>query len=188
MFPPQNPDLKAESIMNYELSLSQRLLDGKVFYGVNIYYINGKDMIRTLPVDGRPMNINTGEVENWGVEAMLEWNISQSWSIEGNYSYLDMRYPVVAAPKHKFFAGVTFTHKRLHIASGAQYIAGLITQTSPLSEEKGFILWDASAEYNFTQRLQLFARVDNILNTEYQINAGYPMPGTTFLGGLRFMF
>ena len=188
MFPPQNPDLKAESIMNYELSLSQRILGGKVLYGVNIYYIDGKDMIRTLPVDGRPMNINTGEVENWGVEAMLEWNISQSWSIESNYSYLDMRYPVVAAPKHKLFAGVNFTHKRLHIASGAQYIAGLITQTSPLSEEGGFILWDASAEYNFTQRLQLFARVDNILNTKYQINAGYPMPGTTFMGGLRFRF
>ena len=188
MFPPQNPNLKAESIMNYELSLSQRILGGKVLYGVNIYYIDGKDMIRTLPVDGRPMNINTGKVENWGVEAMLEWNISQSWSIESNYSYLDMRYPVVAAPKHKLFAGVNFTHKRLHIASGAQYIAGLITQTSPLSEEGGFILWDASAEYNFTQRLQLFARVDNILNTKYQINAGYPMPGTTFMGGLRFRF
>ena len=67
-------------------------------------------------------------------------------------------------------------------------MAGLITQTSPLSEEGGFILWDASAEYNFTQRLQLFAQVDNILNTKYQINAGYPMPGTTFMGGLRFRF
>lgn len=188
MFPPQNPDLKAESMINYELSLAQTLCNGRVRYGVNIYYIDGKNMIRTLLVDGRLQNVNTGKVENYGVELTAEWQMTQSWSVEGNYSYLDMRYPVVAAPKHKLFAALHFNRNRWHASTAAQYIAGLITQTSPLTEESGFILWDASAEYNITPRLQLFARIENILGTEYQINAGYPMPGTTFMGGLRFRF
>ena len=37
MFPPQNPDLKPESMWNYELAFSQRLLDGRLSYGVNIF-------------------------------------------------------------------------------------------------------------------------------------------------------
>lgn len=188
MFPPQNPDLKPESLMNYELSLQQTLLDGKFSYGINIYYIDGKNMIRTEPVNGRPLNINTGKVENWGVETQLSWQASPSWQVEANYSYLNMRFPVVAAPEHKLYAGVNFLRKRWHINSGVQYIGGLITLTSPLTKEDGIILWDANAEYNVTSRLLIFARIDNILDTRYQINAGYPMPGTTFIGGLKFQF
>ena len=51
MFPPQNPDLKPERLMNYELSFSQRLLDHRLRYGINIYYIDGDDMIIRMPVD-----------------------------------------------------------------------------------------------------------------------------------------
>ena len=66
MFPPQNPDLKAERMWNYELSLHQQI--GSVSYGVSLFYINGENMIRTLPVDGRMMNVNTGQIENLGTE------------------------------------------------------------------------------------------------------------------------
>ena len=62
MFPPQNPDLRAESLMNYELSFSQRALDGALFYGINLYYIDGDNMIMTVPTDGKPKNINTGDI------------------------------------------------------------------------------------------------------------------------------
>ena len=188
MFPPQNPDLKPESMITYELSLQQSLQEGKIKYGATVYYIDGKNMIQTQPVDGRPKNVNVGKVENWGVELSAEWYISQKLSLEGNYSYLDMRYPVVAAPKHKLYAAANLNLRRWHISSGVQYIDGLITQTSPLTEEKSFVLWDCNIEYDLAQRLRLFAQIDNILDTKYQINAGYPMPGITFMGGLRFRF
>lgn len=37
MFPPQNPDLQPESMWNYELAFSQRLMNGRLQYGVNLY-------------------------------------------------------------------------------------------------------------------------------------------------------
>lgn len=49
MFPPQNPDLKPESMWNYELAFSQTLLDGRLKYGVNLFYIDGKNLIVRLP-------------------------------------------------------------------------------------------------------------------------------------------
>ena len=39
MFPPQNPDLQPESMWSYELAFSQRLMDGRLTYGVNLFYI-----------------------------------------------------------------------------------------------------------------------------------------------------
>ena len=70
MFPPQNPDLMAESLMSYELSFSQRVLDGALYYGINLYYIDGDNMIMTVPTDGKPKNVNTGKIENRGIEAI----------------------------------------------------------------------------------------------------------------------
>lgn len=94
MFPPQNPDLKPEKLMNYELSFTQRVSDGALSYGVSVYYIDGDNMIQTVPVDGRPKNINTGRIENWGVEGDAACRINPVWAVSANYSYLHMAYPV----------------------------------------------------------------------------------------------
>lgn len=42
MFPPQNPDLKPERMWNYEVAYSQRLLGGRLTYGINLFYIDGE--------------------------------------------------------------------------------------------------------------------------------------------------
>lgn len=42
MFPPQNPNLQPESMWNYELAFSQRLMNGQLTYEVNVFYIDGK--------------------------------------------------------------------------------------------------------------------------------------------------
>ena len=49
MFPPQNPDLTPESMWNYEIAFSQRLLGGSLSYGINLFYIDGKNLIIALP-------------------------------------------------------------------------------------------------------------------------------------------
>ena len=51
MFRPANPDLLPERLWNYELSYSQRLLKGTFYYGVNLFYINGDNMIQTIHTD-----------------------------------------------------------------------------------------------------------------------------------------
>ena len=187
MFPPQNPDLKPESIINYEISLNQRLLDGRLTYQASIFYINGKNIIQTLPVDGRKKNVNSGKVENWGVELQAAWMITKSWRLNANYSLLNMRYDVVGAPKHKLCAGTSYTLKRWELSSEAQYINSLITQLTPIQKEE-FLLWNASLNFSATPRLRIYGRVENILNQKYEINAGYPMPGTTFFTGVKFNF
>lgn len=40
--PAKNPDLRPESMWNYELAFAQRLLDGRLSYGINVFYIDGK--------------------------------------------------------------------------------------------------------------------------------------------------
>ena len=133
MFPPQNPDLQPESMWNYELAFSQRLMEGQLYYGVNLFYINARNLIQTLPnPHGSGMlNQNTGKIENTGVELQAAYRINRAWSVDGNYSYLHMAHPVIAAPEHKFYVGGNFSQGRWNVSTGLQYIAGLYTRPTP---------------------------------------------------------
>lgn len=88
MFRPANPDLRPERLWSYELSFAQRLLDGRLSYGVNVFYIDGENLIMRMPIDGRPLNVNTGKIKNAGVEAQVAYRIVPAWSVDANYSYL----------------------------------------------------------------------------------------------------
>jgi outer membrane cobalamin receptor len=99
-----------------------------------------------------------------------------------------MKYPVVAAPRHKAHLGIGFNKGRLAINSSVQYIDGLITQTSPLLAEHNIVLWNAGVDLRVFKCGTIFVRLDNLLAQNYQINAGYPMPRTTFKAGVKFKF
>lgn len=189
MFPPQNPDLQPESMWNYELAFSQQLLNGRLTYGVNLFYIDGKNLIETLPnPNGSGMlNQNSGEIENSGIELQAAWRISQYWSVDGNYSYLHMKNPVLAAPKHKLYTGVNFNYRHWDISTGIQYISGLYTQTDPIKTEE-FVLWNIRASYQACRWLNVWARGENLLAQKYEINAGYPMPRATVMAGINISF
>lgn len=189
MFPPQNPNLKPESMWNYELAFSQRLLDGRLSYGVNLFYIDGKNLIMTLPnPNGSGMlNQNSGKIENSGFELQGAYRINNHWSVDANYSFLHMENPVIAAPEHKLYAGAAFSHGRWNVSTGLLYVAGLYTSTDPVVKEE-FVLWNLRASFRAAKWLDIWARGENLLAQEYEINAGYPMPRATVMAGINLNF
>lgn len=189
MFPPQNPDLQPESMWNYELAFSQRLMEERLYYGVNLFYINAKNLIQTLqnPHGSGMLNQNTGKIENAGIELQAAYRINRDWSVDGNYSYLHMAHPVIAAPEHKLYAGANFSQGRWNVSTGLQYIAGLYTQTDP-AVTKDFVLWNVRASFRATRWLDIWARGENLLAQRYEINAGYPMPRATVMAGVNLNF
>lgn len=190
MFPPQNPDLKPESMWSYELAWAQHLLDNSLTYGINLFYIDGKNLIVTLPnPNGTGMlNQNTGKIENCGVEGEVAYRIDPHWSVEANYSYLHMENPVVGAPEHKLYAGAQYTHKRWTVSTGVQYIDNLYTTVGDNPQTEEFVLWNLNASFRVNRWLDVWARGENLLAQRYEINAGYPMPKATVMAGVNLNF
>ena len=189
MFPPQNPDLKPEKLWNYELSFSQRLMDNRLSYGLNVFYINGENLIIRLPnPNGSGMlNQNSGEIENWGAEANVGYQFHPVWSVMANYSWLHMENPVLASPEHKLYGGVNFRKGRWSASTGIQYVKGLYTDLDAATKEN-FVLWDMQGSFKATNYLSFYVRGENLLAQRYEINAGYPMPKATFMGGVNINF
>ena len=183
LFRPANADLEPERIMNYELAWKAPAGEN-VTYGLNVFYLKGDNMIQTQMVDGKPLNVNTGPVENYGAELDLHWRISNNWNMVTNGSWLHMENPVVAAPEITAYCGLQYHNSRFQLSAGGREVGNLYTAVGAAPQKESFFLLSLNASYQLTEWLGVWARGDNLLNQEYQINAGYPMPGINFMAGL----
>ena len=186
--PPRNPDLQPERLMNYEISATQDLLNKKLNLGLNLYYIKGDNSIQTVFAGGAPRFMNTGKVENYGLEISSQYRINQHFNISANYAWLNMEHKVIASPEHKLYAGVNYARQKWSASSGAQFVSGLYTELGNNPQTESFVLWNARASYRANRILEIFAKGENLLNQKYEINAGFPMPGATVFGGVNLTF
>ena len=182
LYPPSNEELEPERLWNYELSWRHRLAD--FTYGANLFYLKGDNMIQTV----NRQNINTGEVENYGVELEADYRINSHWTVNTNHSLLHMEQPVVAAPTYKGFVGADYRCGPWVVNAGLQYIGGLYTAVGTAEQKEDFCLLNVCVNYALTPSLRLWLRGENLLAQRYEINQGYPMPRATFMGGVNFSF
>jgi len=186
LYPPSNEELEAERLCNYELSWRHSI--ESFSYGANVFYINGDNMIQTVPVDGKPRNVNIGKIENSGVEVEASWQIDKHWSVNTNHSMLHMEYEVVAAPAYKGMIGADYRIDKLYASFNLQYVNGLYTAVGENEQQENFCLLNANLGYKLLNWMQVWLRGDNLLGQKYEINSGYPMPKANVMAGVKMEF
>ena len=141
-------------------------------------------------MDGRPKNVNVGTFTNKGIEFEARYRILPNLSWDMNYSSLHTSTPILAAPAHKLFAGVTYAPGRFTFNVHVQSIYDLYVNTENEVQED-YTLLNAKAAYRFGTRdkgLSLFVKGENLTATRYTINEGFPMPKATVMAGIDFSF
>ena len=182
LYPPSNTELEPERLWNYELSWRQHAAD--LTYGVNVFYIKGDNMIQTV----NRKNVNTGEIENWGIEAEVKYPIGKHFNVNANTSYLHMKNKVIASPESSSYLGVDYRKGKWFATLGLQHVEDLYTAVGADEKTESFYLLNASVTYALTHNVSLWARGENLLAQKYEINLGYPMPRATFMGGISLKF
>lgn len=187
MFAPANADLEPEVMMNYELSYVQTAFNEALDLELTAYFIEGKNMIQTLMVDGRPKNMNSGSFIHKGFESMLKYRFSKHLKVNANYSFLHKKKALVAAPKHQFFMGLNANIFNIDFMLNTQHINGLNLSTAADAKTVHYTLLNFKASYKIASKHSVFLKADNITNACYSINQGFPMPGANFMVGMDFL-
>ena len=152
-----NENLEPERLWNYELSWRHRL-NGGFTYGANLFYIKADNLIQTIKMQ----NVNTGEVENWGVELEAKYPVNPYFNINANASYLHMKEKVVAAPEATCFLGIDYRQDKWLATLGVQYVNHLYTEVGDNEAKENFCLVNASVTYAATKALSFWARGEMI--------------------------
>lgn len=190
LYQPANPDLKPEYMYNYELSYRQHLMGYRLMLGAAIFYIDGKNMIQTVRIDGRPHNVNTGKFHNKGFELEAAYRILPNLQASASWSYLHTNSDnLYYSPKNKLNAEVTYSPGNFSFTLEEMSIWGLKNE-NPDKASVNYSLLNLRSAYTFKGAVPvtLSIKVDNITNKHYEIMYGCPMPGTTIMGGVEFRF
>lgn len=185
MFPAPTSDLDPEVMWNYELGLL-RTVGEHVSLELTAFQAEGQNIIRT---EGAYPNLklrNSGRFVHRGVEASGNIRFSSSISSEITYGYLSAGEQTMANPRHKLYAGIYFSSNTFAVNAGMQYVAGLHGADKSQKALPDYVLAQGRVTVTPMAGFSLFISGENLFNKSYQTMAGYPMPGRTVIGGVRW--
>lgn len=195
MFLPSNPDLNPERMWNYELGILQDLFNKKLHVELTGFYIEGDNLIKVTGQYPNLINKNTGSFENYGIESLLNWQVTEKIEYNANYTYIHTDDKRIATPEHQLNMNVSYNTSDFRFNVNAEYINNLYTITDNyaqygLSEpqKESYMVIDSKISYLYSKNLDVFLTGKNLTGTNYQISYGYPMPKQILMGGVNIHF
>ena len=197
-----NLDLRPERSFGWELGVEQPLGDGDLVVDVT-YFRNDIDELIVYRFDGTgPFGGHLDNVDHAltaGVELTANLQLGESTSTSFGYTSLDARNRtsgsrLVRRPRNKFRVGMDhrFDGRGVRVALNYQWVdrrddfdgSGFVTALDEYSLLNATVTWD------YSDRLQWFARLDNITDETYEEVWGFASPrfgiyagATILLGG-----
>ena len=189
LFPPANAELEPESMWSTEAGVDQWLLGRRLRVELTGFVAEGDNLVQVvLQEAGPPRRLNSGEFSHAGVETGLRWFPVRQLEFRLGYTWLDTEDPELLAPAHDLSLTSTYRHERFRLTVGAHAVSDLYTSLpSPAGggTQEDYVLLDASLHVPVGHGVTAFVRGENLTDTEYEIDRGYPMPGATVMAGLR---
>jgi len=190
LFPVANDELEPEDLWNYEFSWNQTSRNGKLNFELTGFYIDGKNMIQAVVVTAPPpLKINTGEFENMGIELNTDYKVSNNFGFLMNYTYLSTSKELLYAPDHELNLMGKYNWKSLTFMLDFKYVNNLNTFVSENEATKeNYALLDLKINWHAQNWMNIFVDLNNIFDTNYQIDRGYPLPAFNIIGGVEFRY
>lgn len=190
-------NLKPEESKGYDIGLEQELLNRKVLISITYFETDIEDLIDWNWVTWKYYNVGKAETKGW--ETAVSYKPLDWLSVDLNYTYTDAkdRTPgganegkyLIYRPKHKASASVNIKpSEKLNLNINAQHVGRRYRNANNADEMPAYTLLNLFATYDLTKNLQLFGRVDNVTDKNYESIYQYGEPGIGVYGGIRVNF
>ena len=194
-----NENLNPEKSFGWDAGIEQFFFSQNISVGATFFYNKFSDMFGFDYVTFKTININQAVTK--GIEVFLEAKPINNLRLKANYTYTDARdisrnsanfgTKLLRRPESKvgFYSSYSFIPKA-NITAEVIWVGTREDINFSLYERtelKGYVLLNLAAHYNIFNFLRLNARVENLLDTDYEEVFGYATPGLSFYGGIKLM-
>ena len=187
-----NPDLKPEAAINYELGA--RKIAGAHSVDLRVFHAQVDDLIsvefdvaNNPAVDFGFRAVNVDEYENTGVELSYGWlNAGLSANISGiiqNPEDKSTGQQLARRAKRSISGNLAYRFSRYFVGLD---LLGSSERPDPNGTLPGYALANLTAGADINQNWKISARVENILDTEYQTAGGFDMAGAAAYLTLKY--
>jgi vitamin B12 transporter len=191
-----DPTLQPEEAKSYELGFEQRGLNGQLRFGATAYRRRVSNMIDFDLSTFTYNNIRRAKAK--GIEAFIEMQPSDKLTIAANYSYTDSKTKLdtaaaftrrIRVPVHSLNLAADWTPiERLKLGADVRLASDSLDGFGGATRLDGYVLLGVRAAFEISDQIELYGRVENAGDADYQTVAGYNAYGRNAHFGLRARF
>lgn len=195
-----NPNLKPEESLGWDAGVEATILNGGAVIDVTYFKADLENEIRTTGFPSTAIN-DDGTSHRQGVEVAAKVRLTPELVLGASYTYLDATdskgLEEVRRAPHSGRADLTYTFASGlgHISLAAVYNGKMLDTAFRMpffSQElvtlDSYWLVSAAASYKLAQGVELYGRVENLLDQNYQEAFGYETAGLAAYAGMRFTY
>ena len=193
-----NPNLSPESSKGWDAGVEQRLFADRLTLDATYFNNRITDLIQGSGNTSRNLN-GTSKIQ--GLELTLDVEIDHGLTLTGQYTYTDTEdangAELVRRARHMASLNVnySFLDERANINLGVDYngeqkdtqFSNFFATRSTVSLDD-FVLLGVAGSYRLTDNIKLTARLENLLDQDYQEVLGFDDPGIGGYVGVRTTF
>lgn len=198
-----NEDLDPEESEGWDAGFEQDVFDGVLIFGATYFYTRYKDRIEyvTDPVTFLSTYENLdGTTTTEGVEAFIEWLPIEDLSLRLSYTHTDTDDPdgedLVRRPENKvrfnsryrMFDCTTLDLDVFWVDARKASTFAFDRLGNQIEKLDDYVLVNLAASYDLNSHVQLYGRIDNLFNENYEDAWSYATPGFSLYGGVKFTF
>jgi vitamin B12 transporter len=193
-----NPDLRPEKSEGWDIGWEQTLLGGSLVFDLTYFQANLEDEIVAvfLPTFVSTVINQDGESKRRGIEVEVKGRIRRNTDVALAYTYMNSEDPdgldEIRRPNH--IASLVINHR---FAAGKGNVNLNIRYNGPMDDLQftsvgsnrvkldGYTLVGLGASYQLTRNVQLFGRIENLLDQSYEEVFSNQTPGIGAFAGVR---
>lgn len=191
-----NADLRPERSRGWDVGVDQPFLDNRALVEATYFNQRIEDLIRG---SGRTSINEEGESPIHGVELALTVRPFDGFSVRAAYTWTDAEnadgFQLIRRPEHvaSLDADYTFLNNRATISAGLVYTGEQDDQdfaTFPATTVTldDFVLVNVRGGYKVTENAEIYARIENLFDEEYEEVLTFGGAGRTGVAGMRVNF
>lgn len=189
-----NPNLKPEKSEGFDIGIEQELYSGRVRFGITAFENDFEDLIGFDFVEGY---INIDEAETSGVELFVSVQPLDNLMINATYTYTETEdrstgEELLRRPKDVADVDINYQFpEKGNVNLEILYIGNrddVDPNTFDTVKMGGYTVVNLAASYYLNENMEIFGRVENLLDREYEEVKGYGTAGLSVFGGVKLIF
>lgn len=130
---------------------------------------------------------NEGETQERGLELGVSADLTANWQISASHTYVMSTDELTGAwrgqPKNTGSISATYAPDPWSVTARVRYASA--NHSGFAGNVPGYAVADLFGSYHINDRTELYARVENIFDREYETDYGYRTPDRTLYAGIR---
>lgn len=191
-----NPDLKPEESKSWDIGFEQYFFGSHFSFGATYFFNNFENL---FGFDQNYVTINIDKAETKGAETFLTYNSDKLYA-HLTYTYTDavdlsggQKTKLIRRPANKVTLSISYNPvEKLNLNSSIRYVGDREDNdfsTYPTSRVTldSYTIVDFGVNYKLLSNLNLFGRVENLFDTDYEEVLYYGTLGRTFYAGINYV-